>query len=196
MNLSNSLTASRLIFAPVFFLVFFLPVWTGAFLQSAVVLLWVIFFVSEFTDIIDGKVARARNEISDLGKLLDPFADVIVRFTYFLCLTVAGVMPSWVIFLIMYRELGIIFLRMMMYRTGTALAARTGGKLKSVLYAIAAGTGLAIVTAQRFGMAEPIHAFLEVFAIVVYVAAVLFAVGSFVDYIVVYRRHIKRNTTP
>ena len=196
MNLSNSLTASRLIFAPIFFLVYFIPVWTDAFLQTAVVLLWVIFFVSEFTDIFDGKIARARNEVSDLGKLLDPFADVIVRFTYFLCFTVAGVMPAWVVFVIMYRELGIIFLRMMMFRTGTALAARTGGKLKSVLYAIAAGVGLAVVSAQRFGMSPSVLSFLEVFAIVVYVAAVLFAVGSFVDYTIVYRRHIKQNAAP
>ena len=75
-----------------------------------------------------------RNLVSDIGKILDPFSDVLSRVTYFICFTAAGLMPLWAMIVIVWREFCIMFIRMVMAKEGTALAARNGGKAKAVFY--------------------------------------------------------------
>lgn len=187
MTLPLLLTSARLALAPLFFLAFFIPIWTGAFGATSVVVLWIIFVGVELTDIADGAVARARNQISDLGKLMDPFADVISRMTYFLCFSFVGIMPAWVLIVIFYREFGIIFIRLLMYRDGTALAARRGGKTKALLYFAGAGFSLIVLTLERLEWLTGWHDGLRIVAAVIYIAAAIMAVVSFLDYIRVYR---------
>ena len=69
-----------------------------------------------------------------MGKIIDPFADVISRVTYFVCFTFVGMMPLWALMLILWREFCIMFIRMVMAKEGTALAAKWGGKAKAVFY--------------------------------------------------------------
>ncbi|MFP4409437.1 MAG: CDP-alcohol phosphatidyltransferase family protein [Spirochaetaceae bacterium] len=104
MNVATALTASRLVLSPLFFVLFFLPEWTGSYHLVTVVLLWIVFFAIEISDILDGAVARRKNIVSDLGKLFDPFADVISRLTYFITFAAVGIMPAWIVLLILYRE--------------------------------------------------------------------------------------------
>ena len=94
---------------------------------------------------------RSTGTVSDLGKVLDPFADVVARLTYFLCFVEAGFMPAWVFLLVLNRELGMTFLRMMLARKGIALGARMGGKVKTALYAAATSTGLVWYTLAQVG---------------------------------------------
>lgn len=191
MNLATTLTASRLFLAPIYFVLFQIPRWTGGFQIPAVVLLWVVFLAIELSDALDGAVARRRNEVTDLGKLLDPFADVISRMTYFITFAAVGIMPAWIVLLILYREYTIIFLRMMMYRTGTALAARKGGKLKAVFYAVAGGAGILVEMTRTI---EPLARFqtaTEIGALVVFVISVVLAYLSLSDYLRVFFRHFR-----
>ena len=122
MTLPNKLTVLRLILSPIFFVVYFLPDWTGGGggISAAAVLL--IFVVIEVSDVLDGYFARRLGLVSDIGKVIDPFADVMSRMTYFFCFTLAGLMPAWIFLLLIYRELGATFLRMLLIRRGIALA--------------------------------------------------------------------------
>jgi len=190
MNLANTLTIGRLVLAPVFFVLVFLPVWAGVFQVGSVALLWIIFAAIEISDAADGKIARSRDEVTDLGKVMDPFADVISRLTYFVAFTAIGIMPAWILLVILYREYGIVFIRLLLIRKGVALAARPGGKIKAVLYAVSGGAGIALITIERIGVLPQIFDGMFMFAQIVYVAAALFAIGSFVDYLVIFKQKL------
>jgi len=138
MTSADIITSIRLILAPIFFVVYFLPVWFP-FLGSSwtVPVLWVLFVVAELTELFDGLVARSRNEVSDFGKLFDPFSDTLVRITYFLCFVVDGILPAVLLMIVLYREFGILFLRTLMMKLGIAMGARSGGKMKAVTYMVA-----------------------------------------------------------
>ena len=206
MNIPNTVTSSRIFLSPIFFLAFFVPLWTGFLLQTSIVVLWLLFVYIEFSDALDGDIARRTNQVTDLGKVLDPFADVFSRLTYFVCLLVANLMPVWVFIIILYREFGIIFIRLLMYRKGVALAARSGGKIKTVMYSLGGGAGLLLSSLNRLGMYEPQGrlglfspfgadfpaVYVEIIAYVAfaaYVIAAVLSVLSFLDYVRVFRGH-------
>jgi len=154
MTLPNRLTLFRMVLAPVFFIVFFLPLWIGDgappwFSPLSGWLLALIFISSEVSDLLDGIIARRRNLVTDLGKVLDPFSDVLSRVTYFICFAYIGIMPVWTLLVIIYRELGVTFLRMVLMGCGTVMAAGIWGKAKAVLYAVSGGCGLLFVLLTR-----------------------------------------------
>src|SRR6056297_3137499 len=161
MNLPTRLTVSRIILSPVFFLIWFLPVWTGKGHLPSAILLILLFIVQEITDALDGAIARKRNQVTDLGKVLDPFADVMSRMTFFLCFTGVGLMPVWILTILIYRELAVTFFRLLMIRRGIVMAASVWGKMKAVVYTVAGVAGLAVVSLSRFGVAESIVDILE-----------------------------------
>lgn len=192
MNIANLLTSLRIVLSPVFFVFAFLPLWGGSgFAPVSVVALWVLFIVIELTDLFDGIAARALGIVSDLGKLLDPFSDVVSRLTYFIVFTAFSIMPVWMFTLILYREVGIIFVRMMMTREGIALAARAGGKLKAVLYAVSTALGLLMLTHVRLGIFHDLMPTLPWVVLGTFGAAVLVAWISFADYLILVIRHFK-----
>jgi len=152
MNLPTKITISRIIMAPIFFVVFFIPQWTdGAFMVGSVITLIVMMLWMELSDALDGYIARKYNMVTDLGKILDPFSDVMSRITFFICFVGIGIMPLWMLLLILYRELGITFLRMYMMGKGTAMAASIWGKLKAITYTIASALGMLYVMFTRLG---------------------------------------------
>lgn len=153
--------------------------------------MWILFAVIELSDILDGTIARRLNIVSDVGKLLDPFADVVSRLTYFVVFAAFSIMPVWIFILIMYREIGIIFLRMMLVRDGIALAARKGGKLKAVMYAVSAGFGLLMLMHLRIGNLESLMPVLPWVTLASFGLAVALSWISMIDYIIVIRRHYR-----
>lgn len=142
-----------MILAPVFFVLYFIPVWTGCLKQASVFVLIPLLGFTEFTDFLDGFFARKYHEVSDFGKIFDPFADVIVHLTTLCCFMLTGqfeghaggYIPPAVFILIMYREFSMTFLRMVAVKKGVAIAARKGGKFKTVLYVV---TGLYCLTVE------------------------------------------------
>ncbi len=144
----------RLFLAPVFFVIYFLPEWTGAGTVLFTWLLLAVYVCIEATDVLDGYIARRMNLVTDLGKVMDPFADVFSRITYFVCFALAGFMPSWVFLIILYRELGVTFLRMVLIRKGVAMGASVFGKLKAVIYAVSSVFGIMYTALMRFSIEE------------------------------------------
>ncbi|MBQ9495896.1 MAG: CDP-alcohol phosphatidyltransferase family protein [Treponema sp.] len=147
MKTANAFTLTRIVLAPVFFLIYFIPIWTGRFIAPSAYILIPLLACMEITDFFDGYFARKNHEVSDFGKLFDPFADVVVHLTTFMCFmhtvlsrinTVAAArmwyIPVPIFLLILYREVAQNFLRMVAIKKGTAIAARKGGKLKTVFY--------------------------------------------------------------
>jgi CDP-diacylglycerol--glycerol-3-phosphate 3-phosphatidyltransferase len=185
MKLADFFTASRIVLAPIFFLIFFLPSWVGFDARLSVYILIPLFAFMEFTDFLDGFFARRQNTVSDFGKLFDPFADVLANLTVLFCFVLSGYFPAILFILILYREMGITFVRMLAIRKGVAIGARKGGKLKTVLYIISAGCSLFIESALRLGVIRTND--VEVYTYInlgLYGLAVVVSIASFVDYIV------------
>ena len=136
MKIADKFTLSRIVLAPVIFLLYFLPKWTGLDAAWFMVVIIPLLGFAEFTDFLDGFYARKNNEVSDFGKLFDPFADVLLHLTTFFCFVVSGYMPAIVFLLVFYREFAMIFVRLIAAKQGIAIAARKGGKLKTVLYVV------------------------------------------------------------
>ena len=197
MNFANLLTLSRIILAPVFLVIFFLP---KEFSSWVIPVLWVIFVVSEITDYFDGLAARKLNLTSDFGKLFDPFADTLVQVTCFLCFIIDGlwgdnIFPIILFLLVIYREFSILFLRNLMLKKGVTLGARMPGKIKTVTYIIAVGASLLAVSIERLCICEKLLPYFKTGALIIFIISVIFAVVSFFDYLFIYNKTetIKKN---
>jgi CDP-diacylglycerol--glycerol-3-phosphate 3-phosphatidyltransferase len=187
MTFADKITSARLFLAPCFFVIYLLPPIIGS-QPVTVSLLWALFIVSEITDLIDGKVARKRGEVSDFGKLFDPFADVLVRISYFLCFVLDGILPAIFLLLVLYREFGILFVRILMMKKGVAMGARMGGKVKAVAYMAAGALALLASSVERLGLDSRVYTVLHISAVAIFIISVVLALVSFADYIGVYRK--------
>ncbi len=126
MNLPNRLTILRIILTFVFMFLLF----SKGFLAKVLAL--VAFTIASLTDFYDGYIARKRNLISELGKLLDPLADKILVLAAFLAFVEMGIIPAWMVVIIILRESLITGLRILAANKGRILAAAKAGKHKTV----------------------------------------------------------------
>lgn len=195
MKLANFFTAVRIALAPLFFVLFFLPALVGFGVAASVYILIPLFAFMEFTDFLDGYYARKYKEVSDFGKLFDPFADTLANLTVLFVFVLSGYLPAFLFLILLYRELGISFIRMLASRQGVAIGARKGGKTKTVLYIVAAGFSLAIESALRLGFdISAISAQARIINLALYVLAVLVSLGSFIDYLVHFSSVLKNQS--
>ena len=185
MTTADKVTLSRILLAPLFFILYRYPLFPA--LPTAI-LLWLLFWVIEISDFVDGKIARSSSAVSDFGKLFDPFADVIARVTYFVCFAFSGIMPLWIFLIILYREFGILFLRMMLSFKGIAMGARPGGKLKAGLYMISGILSLLFVSIERLSLFASTLPTLKIIVLVAFMAAGALSVASFIDYLIQFRK--------
>lgn len=177
--------------APVFFLFFMWGTSFGLKPVAVAILLWILFVLIELSDLFDGKVARGKGIVSSFGKLFDPFADVVSRVTYFICFAFVGIMPLWMLVIILYREFGQLFLRQILAERGIAMAARPGGKIKAFFYMLSGAASLFYWSIPRFNVLLGLEDALLVVVRVLYVIAVVLSVGSFIDYLF----HFKKLTS-
>lgn len=190
MGIANKLTFFRISLAPVFFIVYFLPVFFPSLFVNGmgwtVPVLWVIFIACEITDLLDGLAARKLNEVSDFGKFFDPFADTLMQVTCFLCFVMDGIFPAFLFLLIIYREFGILFIRNVMLKKGIAMGARMGGKIKTVTYIIAIGAALLTISLKRLSFLEFLFPFFKTGALIIFIISVVISIASFIDYLLIY----------
>ena len=198
MKLSNKFTITRVIFAPIFFLLYFIPIWTGKFGALSVCIAIPCLIFAEFTDYLDGHYARKHQEVSDFGKLFDPFADVILHLTSFACFTRSvnpeySYIPMFAFILIMIREYSQNFLRMVAAKQGIAIAARKGGKFKTVMYVVAEFYALLLEAFVRFDFIPECFPKLQIAAVCLFIFCVICSWASFIDYLVHFGKVIKEN---
>lgn len=191
MTVAHYLTLLRILLSPLFPVLYLEREWLG------IPLLWLPYFllglliVSECSDIFDGHLARKRNEVTDLGKVLDPMADSITHISLFLTFTQGFVgLPLLLVLVFFYRDLFVSTLRTLCALKGVALAARVSGKMKAILQAFAAFTIIVLMIPYTSG-----HISLELFQkICLYTVAVaaFYTAVSIVDYIYANWIYIKK----
>lgn len=128
MNLPNKLTILRVILIP-FFVVFMLFDITGA-ADKWIAL--VIFCVASLTDMLDGKIARKYNLVTNFGKFMDPLADKLLVCTALICLTSMNRLNVIVVLVIIAREFIISGFRLVAADNDIVIAASYWGKFKTV----------------------------------------------------------------
>ena len=133
MNLPNKLTVLRVIMVP--FFVFFMLTDAGGTANKWIAL--VIFGVASLTDMLDGKIARARNLVTNFGKFMDPLADKLLVCSAMICLITTGQLAAWIVIIIIAREFIISGFRLVASDNGVVIAASYWGKFKTTFQMIA-----------------------------------------------------------
>jgi CDP-diacylglycerol--glycerol-3-phosphate 3-phosphatidyltransferase len=131
MNLPNKLTVSRLALTLAFLLAVFSRTGAGDALALAV------FIAASLTDLFDGRIARQRRQITNFGILMDPLADKVLICSAFIAFVDRGLMPGWMVVIIVARELAITGLRLLAASQNVVLAAEGFGKHKTVSQIVA-----------------------------------------------------------
>ena len=167
MNLPNYLSLARIVIVPFLVVVLLTPVAERWFGMSGYVLAIIIFLAASFTDILDGHLARRRNQVSTLGKFLDPIADKLLVSAALIVLVEKHLAPSWAVVIILGREFIVTGLRSVAASEGIVIQAQSIGKLKMwaqcvaiVALLVAAANGTPPVS--NFGLEYPSFRFWEV----------------------------------
>ncbi|MDO4517727.1 MAG: CDP-diacylglycerol--glycerol-3-phosphate 3-phosphatidyltransferase [Bacillota bacterium] len=167
MNLPNKLTVARVVAVP-FFIAAFMLGWYAISL--------VIFALASLTDMLDGKIARARGLVTNFGKIMDPLADKILVYSA-LCLFIdIKVIAGWTLILILAREFTVAGMRTVAASEGRVLAAGMSGKIKTVLQMIAV---IVIILA----LALPGYGVIMTAGLVVFYASLVMTVYSGCEYV-------------
>jgi CDP-diacylglycerol---glycerol-3-phosphate 3-phosphatidyltransferase len=182
MTLANVLTILRIILSPVFFIIFSLVSLLPGMELFLIIMLWIVFIIIELSDFFDGIAARSLGEVSDLGKVLDPFADSVSRLTYFICFAMAGILPFWIFIILVYRDLFTSFLRMYFSTKGMVYGSRFTGKIKAWVYAIAGIIGLIYFSLKKLLILNEVHATVLIVTNIIFLLCVVIALITVADY--------------
>lgn len=169
MNLPNKLTLLRVILIP--FFICFLMIQNGE-IQSFRYIAVAIFIVASLTDLLDGKIARKYNIVTNFGKFMDPLADKLLVCSALICLVALGQFSVWMAIIIVSREFIISGFRLIAVEQGLVIAASYWGKFKTTFQMIAIILLILNIPALKI-----------ITTIMVWIALIL-TVISLVDYIV------------
>lgn len=169
MNLPNKLTVLRVIMVP--FFVFFMLTGVGGAANKWIAL--IIFCVASLTDMLDGKIARARNLVTNFGKFMDPLADKLLVCSALIALVDLNKIAAWIVIIIIAREFIISGFRLVASDNGVVIAASYWGKFKTTFQMLMI---IYLVVDLQFAYANIVG------MVLVYVALAL-TVISLVDYI-------------
>lgn len=127
MNLPNKITVFR---------IFMIPFFVACMLINEIpyneIIAGVIFIIAALSDLVDGKIARRYNLVTNFGKFMDPLADKLLVQSALLCFVANGLLPAWIAIVIMSREFIISGFRLVAADKGIVIAAGNLGKLKTV----------------------------------------------------------------
>ena len=140
MNLPKKLTIARVIAVPFFIAAYYLNWYIAAF---------VIFVAASFTDMLDGKIARKNNLVTNFGKIMDPLADKVLVYSA-LCLMIPYFVPAWMLIIILAREFTVAGMRTVAASEGIVIAADMSGKIKTVLQMIAVSLLLLVPACKSY----------------------------------------------
>lgn len=155
MNLPNYLTAARILLVPLLVVILLTPFsehWLGI---NAYTLAIVIFLAASLTDFLDGHLARSRNQVSDLGKLLDPIADKLLVSAALIVLVEKELAPAWAVVVILGREFIVTGLRSVAAADGVVMQAQASGKVK--MWAQCVAIVALLVAGANEGSPDPRH---------------------------------------
>ena len=188
MNLPNKLTVLRLILVPVIMIVMLLPLNT---------ILWgvlsaLIFGAASLTDMLDGKIARKYNLITNFGKLMDPLADKMMVFGAMLgilmyCADLRSVFV-WAAIIVIFREMGVTSLRLVAAsKAGEVIAAAWLGKVKTVTQVVC----ILAVLLEPVILTFPLFTEMHLLSYVTIAAMIVMTLWSGIDYFKAYAKYLK-----
>ncbi|WKC88358.1 CDP-diacylglycerol--glycerol-3-phosphate 3-phosphatidyltransferase [Borreliella japonica] len=190
----NKITLVRIILSFIILILFFLENIFFPYLFFGII--WFLIIFNEFTDFIDGYLARKCGLVSNVGKILDPYADVLQHLTYFVFFFYKGITPYYFFVIFIYREISIGFVRNLIIQFNIVQQANFLGKLKSILYAFCTFASLLFYTLNQLSFIESTQNFISYilnfefkFLFIVqtmYICAAFFAILSFLDYVLVF----------
>ena len=183
MNLPNKLTIFRVILI-VPFIILLLGGQAGWFGENTFVtdmIALAIFIIASLTDLIDGKIARKYNLITDFGKFMDPLADKLLVCSAMIALIEMNRIPSWVVIIIIAREFIISGFRLIASDNGRVIAASYWGKFKTVFQMLM--IIVLILDIQNAGF--------QVLGVILTYVALVLTVVSLIDYIVKNKQVLK-----
>jgi CDP-diacylglycerol--glycerol-3-phosphate 3-phosphatidyltransferase len=143
-NLPNSLTIFRILALPICAYALFK---SGGEDSNWRIIAFLLFFIVGLSDILDGKLARDRGQITEFGKLLDPIADKAMLATATISASILGLLSWWITIIFLTRELLVTILRFLVLKNGVIAASR-GGKLKTFFQNF--GVGLYILPLPNY----------------------------------------------
>ncbi|PIS01936.1 MAG: CDP-diacylglycerol--glycerol-3-phosphate 3-phosphatidyltransferase [Chlamydiae bacterium CG10_big_fil_rev_8_21_14_0_10_42_34] len=191
MNPSHYLTLLRIFISPIFPILYLEREWFGIPLTWLPYIFLLLLAICECSDVLDGMLARKRNEVTDLGKVLDPMADSITHISLFLTFTQGFVaLPLLLVLVFLYRDFFVSTLRTLCALRGVALAARFSGKMKAILQALVAFTIITLMIPYTLGIIS-LELFQQISFIAVAISAVYTAI-SVVDYVYANWTYIKK----
>lgn len=170
MNLPNKLTTFRVILIPFFVFFMLAPDMTGINNYIAVS----IFIVASLTDLLDGKIARKYNLVTNFGKFMDPLADKLLVCSAMICLIQTGQLAAWIVVIIIAREFIISGFRLIASDNGVVIAASYWGKFKTTFQML-----MVIVLILNIQMP-----FFQILGVILTYVALILTVVSLIDYIV------------
>ena len=172
MILPNKLTTLRVIMIPLF--VFFL-LWQNGENRTFRMIALALFIIASLTDLLDGKIARKYNLVTNFGKFMDPLADKLLVCSALICLIELNALPAWMVIVIISREFIISGFRLIASDNGVVIAASYWGKFKTTFQMVSVVLLILDIPALAF-----------VTTICVWIALLL-TIVSLVDYI--YKNH-------
>ena len=190
MNLPNSITTVRVVLSPVFVAFWYaggmlvrpagtpLPEPNGWLVGALVVVV-----VAEVSDLVDGWLARRWRIVTNIGKLLDPFADTMFRFTAFLCFLASGLAEIWMVAIIFYRDITVAVLRNFGVLSSVVIAARWSGKLKAIVQGTVVNLIIALIVLTQIAGYEPVWIRVQTISWWLMLVATVVTLFSGVEYI-------------
>ncbi len=170
MNLPNKLTIFRVILV-----IPFVALMLNGYDLWAVA----VFIIASLTDLLDGKIARKYNLITDFGKFMDPLADKLLVCAAMICLVEMGRLPAWMVIIIISREFIISGFRLVASDNGVVIAASYWGKFKTTFQML-----MIIVLILNLG------GVFDMIGLVLTWIALILTVVSLIDYLVKNKRVI------
>ena len=160
-HIPNILTVIRFIFIPSIVV---------SIIYDNYLLALILFTLSSLTDVLDGKIARKYNAISDFGKLMDPLADKLTQLSVLLTLSIKNIIPIWIVVILVLKETVMIAGASFLYGKSLVVSSKWYGKLTTVLIYIAVVSSCLI---EIFNLPD--------YDIYIYILAIIFALFSLIN---------------
>ncbi len=191
MGLPHYFTLLRLFLGPLFLAAYLYHDEMGISLLLLPYVLLLLMAISELSDLFDGFFARKKNQVTELGKILDPMADSIFRLSVFLSFTQGFIqLPLLLVLPFFYRDMIISTLRTLCAFRSVTLGARLSGKIKAVVQAVSAFAIILLMIPYSKGFLDA--ADLQRMSFISVLIACIYTLYSGVEYIYANRMYIKK----
>ena len=134
LTIANILTIFRIILVPIFIVLYLEPFF---YIDGFPLFAILTFLLAFFTDILDGLIARGANQVTNLGKVLDPLADKILRLSIMCCFAIKQILPLYMFIILLVFDLGTIIMSAVLYFNKIYVKANWVGKATTVYIGIA-----------------------------------------------------------